>query len=271
MGHSAPDTQSLRKAEAHTAWSGDDHAPANPRRSHGGQASLGLFGIPGAGHGLTGLANAARQRIATQAVATAAQTAPPVAARAEDRAVVATATACKPWTSRIKGALNPGDRDGLSPAHYGETVPAPAPAPSPTPTPARVHPAHDLFEHDLFDLAPQASQPFSAPPAPAAMQPSVSATVHLRRDKFQAFVRLSDREQRPVEDVLTEWMSECAALIGRDELFEGSAIQTTPAMRATARASDAREAYRTDTEDKADFLFRTSGNEEAEITLAIED
>ena len=136
----------------------------------------------------------------------------------------------------------------------------------------RAYGSFDLFERDLFDLAPPAAQPFNAPPAPAAVEPSVSATVHLRRDKFQAFVRLSEREQRPVDEVLTEWVSECALLIGRDELFEGSAIAVTPAMRAAAHAlSDERESRRTDADDAADFWQRVAGDEPVTVGGSIHD
>lgn len=139
--------------------------------------------------------------------------------------------------------------------------------------------AHDLFERDLFDLAPQASQPFTAPPAPAAVQPSVSATVHVRRGKFQAFVRLAEREVRPVEEVLGEWIGECANLIRQrdfaeaygDDLFDETPTATTPAMESAARASDAREMYRTDADDHADFLARNGGEDCVGITLSIKD
>lgn len=65
-------------------------ATEQPTR-RGGQASLSLFGVGGINSKLA--PHMARPN--------------PAPARPATR---------KPWTSRIKGALNPGDRDGLSPA-----------------------------------------------------------------------------------------------------------------------------------------------------------
>ncbi len=64
--------------------------------------------------------------------------------------------------------------------------------------------------------------------------------VTVRRGTFQAFVCLSDREQYPVEEVMAEWLADCARLIGRDELFEDSAVAMMPAMERASAESDAR-------------------------------
>ena len=59
VGNTSTHTQSLREKQKNAARSGDDHASANPRQ-RGGQASLGLFGIAGAGRAR--VADARRQQ-----------------------------------------------------------------------------------------------------------------------------------------------------------------------------------------------------------------
>ena len=105
-------------------------------------------------------------------------------------------------------------------------------------------------------------------PPPAAT--SAAPVVHLRQGSFAAFVRLAEREQRPVGEVITEWLTDCARLIGRDELFEGSSHAMTPAMHRAARASDERE-HRPHLDDEhAEYLHRCAGAGYVEIVLAME-
>ena len=58
-------------------------------------------------------------------------------------------------------------------------------------------------------------------------------------------MRLSEREVRPVEEVMAEWLADCANLIGSqvpDEFNDcGLARPSTPSMCLAAEASDARE------------------------------
>ncbi len=105
-------------------------------------------------------------------------------------------------------------------------------------------------------------------PPPAAIP--ATPVVHLPQGSFAAFVRLAKREQRPVEDVMAEWLADCAALIGRDELFEGSSFAMTPAMHRAARASDERERHGRVDDEHADYLHRCNGTGYVEITLAME-
>ena len=67
--------------------------------------------------------------------------------------------------------------------------------------------------------------------------PPVPLVLRLQTDKFTAFVRFSECEQRPVNEMMEEWLSDCARLIGRDELFE-AIYGMTPAMHRAALASD---------------------------------
>ena len=78
---------------------------------------------------------------------------------------------------------------------------------------------------------------------PLPSPPPVPLVLRLQTDKFTAFVRFSECEQRPVNEVMEEWLSDCARLIGRDELFEGSSHAMTPAMHRAALASDERERW----------------------------
>lgn len=109
----------------------------------------------------------------------------------------------------------------------------------------------------------------SRPLPPPAATPA-APVVHLRQGSFAAFVRLANRERRPVEDVLAEWLADCATLIGRDELFEGSSFTMTPAMHRAARASDERERRGRVDDEHADYLHRSCGAGYVEITLAME-
>ena len=72
-------------------------------------------------------------------------------------------------------------------------------------------------------------------------------TLTIRRGDFQAFVRLSEREVRPVEEVMAEWLADCAHLIGSQvpDEFDGCGLARpcTPSMRLAAEASDAREEH----------------------------
>ena len=83
----------------------------------------------------------------------------------------------------------------------------------------------------------------AAAPEIMAVPNPAARTLHIRRGTFQAFVRLSEQEVRPVEDVMAEWLHDCGALIEQNELAEvyGDARQSTPAMRLAAHASDERE------------------------------
>ena len=140
-----------------------------------------------------------------------------------------------PRASRIKGALNSFSSDGLTAAAYAKPA-----------------------------------APASVPPVSTA----TTSTVHVRRGNFQAFVRLSEREQRPVEEVMGEWLADCANLIRQSDFADAygdPAPVFTPAMRAAARASDERESRRTDADDHADFLARCGGEDAVGITLSIED
>ena len=80
---------------------------------------------------------------------------------------------------------------------------------------------------------------------------------------------MAKRERRPVEDVMAEWLTDCAKLIGRDELFEGSSFAMTPAMHRAARASDERECFGRVDDEHADYLHRSGGAGYVEITLAM--
>ena len=189
-----------------TVQNHNEHSNSNSPR--GGQASISLFGCPGA----DGQSHNQSHPITK-----------PVSARL-------------PHRFRINGALNSFDRDGLTDAHY----------------------------------APP-SKPVAGPQAPLAiLPPSLGMTVRLRRDKVQAFVRLSQREKRPIEDVMAEWLADCAALIGRDELFEGSASAMTPAMYSAARRSDERVRNGRMGDGEAEFAHRCQGTGYVEIVLAMD-
>ena len=109
-----------------------------------------------------------------------------------------------------------------------------------------------------------------APAKPAA--PAPVAGIKLRSDRFQAFVRLSEREQRPVEEVMGEWMAECANLIQQAEFADtyGDALPSSNAMRLAAIQADER-GRRADVDDEqADFARRCAGAGFVEFTLAME-
>ena len=54
-------------------------------------------------------------------------------------------------------------------------------------------------------------------PVPLAVN---GASVHLPTSSFLPFLRLADSQQRPVGEVLAEWLGDCARLIGEADLFE---------------------------------------------------
>ena len=99
-----------------------------------------------------------------------------------------------------------------------------------------------------------------------------SACVHLHTGSFQAFVRLSEREQRPVEEVMAEWMADCANLIRQAEFADtyGDALPSTNAMRLAAIRADERERSAHVNDEQADAERRCAGAGYVEITLAME-
>ncbi len=68
------------------------------------------------------------------------------------------------------------------------------------------------------------------------------------RDRYEASMRLSER----------------------DELFDDSAVQMTPAMHAAARAADERERHGSVDDEEADFAHRSAGAGYVEAQMAIE-
>ena len=51
------------------------------------------------------------------------------------------------------------------------------------------------------------------------------ATVHLHTPAFLTFLRLADSQHRPVGEVLAEWLSDCAKLIGEADLFDEAPLR----------------------------------------------
>ena len=83
---------------------------------------------------------------------------------------------------------------------------------------------------------------------PQAKAPAPALAVRLRRDRLEVSVRLSKR----------------------DELFDESPVQMTPAMHAAARAADERDRRGYVDDEEAEFAHRCAGAGYVEITLAME-
>ena len=74
----------------------------------------------------------------------------------------------------------------------------------------------------------------------------LALNIQLRRDRFEAFQRLAEREVRPVEEVLTSYLADFANLIQQRDFADafGDELPTAPmtqAMRLAAQAEDERE------------------------------
>lgn len=85
-------------------------------------------------------------------------------------------------------------------------------------------------------------------PQPRAKAPAPAVAAHLRRDRREVSVRPSER----------------------DELFDGSPVQMTPAMHAAAGAADERDRRGYVDDEEADFAHRCAGAGYVEAQLAIE-
>ena len=109
--------------------------------------------------------------------------------------------------------------------------------------------------------------------ATAAVPPATAErhTLTIRRSNFAAFLRLSEREVRPVEDVMSEWLADCASLIREDEIpdLHADPVTRTPAMVRAATASNAREEH--EWHRRADMIEDGHVHPAlVEITLALE-
>ncbi len=157
----------------------------------------------------------------------------------------------------------------------GSSTPHSQPSAAPTPIQPKVSaPQQDdrarVIHGQTFAQRRARIQTIVNRPLPPPAATSAAPVVHLRQGSFAAFVRLAEREQRPVGEVMTEWLTDCARLIGRDELFEGSYHAMTLAMHRAARASDERERHGRVSDENADFLHRCGGGGYVEITMAME-
>lgn len=76
---------------------------------------------------------------------------------------------------------------------------------------------------------------------------------------------------RPVEEVLEEWIADCASLIRQsEEEVYGDARPSTPAMQRAAAAADEHERHPYPDEEAAADEYAALGAGYVEITLAAE-
>jgi hypothetical protein len=96
--------------------------------------------------------------------------------------------------------------------------------------------------------------------APVAAAPVSSAplTVPLTRERFTLFERTATREQRPVGDVIAEWLDRAAKRLTKEE-----------AMHRAAAASDAYERRGYVPDEEAEFAHRSAGAGYVEVQLAL--
>ncbi len=120
--------------------------------------------------------------------------------------------------------------------------------------------------------------PASRLPAPLAVfTPQASLALHLklRRDRFEAFARLADRETRPVEDVLSEYLADLGNHVQQEELFaqdeeRPGARRLTQAMRLARHAAEEQERSLSVDDEACEEARRYAGAGYVEITLAVE-
>ena len=175
--------------------------------SRGGQASLTLFGVPGVGrYQVAAQAKAQSQADTSLLPRTEGWEARPIPTEARERREAAERASAV--DRRVRNAwlkkgspLTPEEEEAArNPPKMTFGKPA-APA---APVPAAVPPGGSP------------SPVIAALTTPASDFPVL---LRLRGDRFQVFARLADRERRPVEEVMLEWMSDCARLIQDADLF----------------------------------------------------
>lgn len=189
------------------------------------------------------------------------------------------ASSCNPYRISVRSAtaIRPvADKGPLASSAYLAAAPAasrrpPLPLPpSPKLPPPRQDDRARVVHGQTFSQRRARIQALVNRPLPPPAATPAAPVVHLRQGSFAAFVCLAKRERRPVEDVMAEWLADCAMLIGQDGLFEGSSFAMTSAMHRAARASDERERHGRMDDEHADYLHRSSGAGYVEITLAME-
>ncbi len=97
--------------------------------------------------------------------------------------------------------------------------------------------------------------------------------LHLPTGSFLAFLRLADREQRPVGQVLAEWLGDCARLIVEADLFDEEAPLQAPLVTNAMRLARHREeqadrsAFVDDEISAYEFYSQGAGYVEAQLAL----
>ena len=251
-GHSQPDKTGSRKAELdrsrgskslegqpshpgelgagskHAARAGTCHPTSNSGPHLGGRASLSLSGIAGAGRARWAGARRQEGKASGTEVAPEVQAPSPRQQAQAPRVVIGETYgqhACRLSRGIHAAAIEAGQADAARAAGQ-----EPSPLQQDLAATRFIQPAAGT----LLAMPRCWEQPGTTP-APC--------TLFIRRDKFAAFMRLSEREVRPVEEVMREWVHDCADLIHQREFAHryGDAQPLTPAMRLAAIHADERE------------------------------
>lgn len=100
--------------------------------------------------------------------------------------------------------------------------------------------------------------------------------LRLRYSFFEAFARVAEREVRPVEDVLNEFLADLGNHVHQRELVEvygDEEVPTPPvtqAMRLARHASEQAERYEGADDEHEELARRYAGGGYVEMVLAVE-